>query len=171
MTDKIQLKIEQLEKLMVELTAAHQRMLDLLEQKRAAFRQGRSEVLQRAIANEHDQFQRIAEMEKRRLGLVAELTMLIDPSAAEPMTLGDLADRLDEPARGRLRVLRQQLRDRIEQTRQQTRLARSSAEAMVEHMKGLMHTLGGMVTGVATYNQRGTIPGEKMASSTFAATA
>ena len=87
--------------------------------------------------------------------LVAQLTRLIDPSAAAPMRMRDLAERLPEPARGRLLVLREQLRERIASVKDESSVTRRATEALLKHMQGLVHTLGsaGRAAGYAPASQ------------------
>ena len=64
------------------------------------------------------------------------------PSAVAPMRMRDMADRLPEPARGRLLVLREQLRERIARVKEESSVTRRATEALLKHMQGLVHTLG-----------------------------
>src|SRR5262249_31974920 len=98
-------ELTQLENMLRELTLAHRRLLELIQRKQAALRRADHKLVATCCHDENDQFQMIAEMEKRRMILVAQLTRMIAPNAPRPMKLGELAERLPEPARGRLLVL------------------------------------------------------------------
>ena len=99
--------------------------------------------------------QAIGDLEKRRLELVAQLTQAVDPSARQPMRMLDLAQRLDEPARGRLLVLREQLRERIAQVKDESSVTRRATESLLKHMQGLVQTLSsaGRAAGYAPASQ------------------
>src|SRR5690606_29211509 len=116
---------------------AHEALLSLLQRKREALRTGGTRAMTELAALENEKVQLISELEKHRLTLVAELTLALVPDAAEPMRLGELAERMPEPARGRLLVLRHQLRERMEQVREASSVLRRATEALMKHVHGL----------------------------------
>jgi len=124
-----------------------------------------------ALQKENSQVQLISELEKKRLEKVAALTLEIDPEAQEPMRLEDLANQLEEPVRGRLLVLRQQLRQRIEQVQREAGTIRRASEALLRHMQGLVQSVAGGIKGLGTYGDRGSMPQNAMSVSTFSTTA
>ena len=115
--------------------------------------------------------QQISELEKKRLQLVADLTLALDPQAAQPLKLAELAQRLDEPDRGRLLVLRQQLLERMAEVRRQTNVARRATESLVSHMQGLVQSIGAACSGMSIYASNGAPPPQAMVLSTFNTTA
>ena len=123
------------------------------------------------LEQENAGIQTISSLEKNRLQLVGELTLAIEPDAREPMRMRELAGRLDEPARGRLLVLRKQVRDRMLSLQKETGVARRATETLISHMQGLAHTLGSVCLGAGVYERPGTIPSESAALSTFHTTA
>ncbi len=120
---------------------------------------------------ENQRIQMVSGLEKQRLTLVAQMTLALDPQAPQPLRLKELADRLPEPVRGRLLVLRQQVRQRMEEIQAEVGVARRASELLVRHMQGIIQTIGAAVTGVGTYNRNGGRPKVALAMSTFNTTA
>jgi hypothetical protein len=160
-----------LELIVQQLVALHGELIDLLHRKRQALREGRSGAIGELCALENEKIQAISELEKRRLELVARITLLIDDQAAQPMRMGELAERLPEPVRGRLLILRQQLRDRLLDVQQRAAVARRATESLMKHLHGVVQTIGALSTGVSTYSSRGARPPRAIAVSTFSMTA
>ncbi len=150
--------VDQLETLLRELLDQHSQLLATMQRKREVMKTGERRAMDALCRLEGELVQRITGMEKRRLELVAALTLHVAPDAAEPMKLSDLAQRLEEPARGRLLVARQQLVGRMQQVQHETSVARRAAESLVRHMTGLIQTIGTLSTGVSTYGRQGQRP-------------
>ena len=167
----IEKNVATLETLLREQLAAHERLLAVLKQKKVALAKADHAEVTDCCRRENEQIQAVSELEKKRLMVVGELTLQIEPKAAQPMRLPELAQQLAEPMRGRLLVLRQQVRERMEQVRAEVTVARRATEALVGHIQGLVQMVGGAVTGVATYNRAGSRPRAATAISTFTATA
>jgi hypothetical protein len=161
----------QLETVLTAEIAAHERLLKLLHQKLSALRRADHEKVADCCQQENQQIQTIGELEKERLTQVAALTQIVAPQAPQPLRMSQLAEHLPEPARGRLLVLRQQLRGQIEQVRQESAIARRAAESLLAHMQGLVRTIGSVMNGGATYGRTGAPPRSVSAISTFQATA
>lgn len=163
--------LNELESVLTEQTLTHERLLGLMQRKRRSLGTADRAALGSLCEQENGCIQRISELEKRRLNLVAELSLLIEPDTQRPLPLRELAERLPEPARGRLLVLRAKLRERITQVSKQSAVARQALETLVGHMTGLIQTVGGVMSGVGTYNRAGALPQTALAVHTFNATA
>lgn len=160
-----------LEHTLRQLLDLHTELLELLKRKRDVVRGNDSQAMVNLCVLEHEKLQKIAELEKSRLQQVADLTLSVDPGAKAPMRLAELADRLGEPARGRLLVARQQLLERMKDVQQETTIVRRATETLAKHMHGIVQTIGALSAGVSTYGQRGAFPRQNTAVSTFSATA
>ena len=171
MDNQTQLTIDQLAGVLTEQLAAHDRLLALLNQKHQSLRQVQYEQVATGSQRENAVVQQISELEKKRLQLVADLTLALDPQAAQPLKLAELAQRLDEPDRGRLLVLRQQLLERMAEVRRQTNVARRATESLVSHMQGLVQSIGAACSGMSIYASNGAPPPQAMVLSTFNTTA
>lgn len=141
--------IPQLEEVLRQLTERHEQLLSLIQRQREVLRAADHRGVSELSRLENVVVKAITDLEKRRLELVADLTRAVDPGAAQPMRMRDLAERLPEPARGRLLVLRQQLRQRIQQVKDESSVTRRATEALMKHMQGLVQTLGNTGRGSA----------------------
>ncbi len=160
-----------LERTLRSQLVAHERLSKLLDQKRQAVCQADQERMAQLCELENQEVREIGDLEKVRLQQVADLTLLMDPDAAKPMKLGELAELLPEPQRGRLLVFRQQLCDRMLQTQTQSRTTRQATELLMQHMAGLLQKVSAVCTGVSVYSAKGAPPKQAMAVSTFSLTA
>lgn len=142
MANAMMKQIPVLEAVLKQLTERHEQLLSLMKRQREVLKLADHHGVSECSRLENTLVQAIGELEKRRQELVAELTRAVDPSAVAPMRMRDLAERLPEPARGRLLVLREQLRGRIAEVKEQSSVTRRATEALLKHMQGLVHTLG-----------------------------
>jgi len=160
-------KLHQLEEILLAEQTAHVRLRDLLEAKRQIMRRGDVAQLNDCSRRENQQLQEIASLEKQRLQTVADLTLNLDAAAPRPSTLLELAEHLPEPQRGRLLVLRQQLRQQVEAVAAQTGVVRRASETLLRHMQGLAASVGSALTQIGLYTRQGGRPVEALAVSTF----
>jgi len=160
-----------LEQTLRQQLTLHGELLELLKRKRDVLRSSDTKAAIGLCTLEHEKIQKIADLEKQRLSQVANLTLSVDPQAREPMRMAELAQRLDEPARGRLLVLRQQLLERMKAVHTETGVVRRATETLAKHMHGIVQTIGALSAGVSTYGSRGAFPQSNTAVSTFSATA
>jgi len=147
--------VRKLERVLAEQVGAHEKLLELLRGSREAMREADASKVATLAQRENGLLQRIAELEKQRLQLAADLTLKLEPGASEPRRLTELAERLPEPSRGRLLVLRQQLRERIEQVRHASAAAKRVSSSLLQHMQGLVQTINVAMTGGGTYGREG----------------
>lgn len=164
-------KVTQLEALLRKQIVVQDRLSAALQAKMDACRKAERERMVDLHKQENDCLQALAELEKQRLVLVAEITQMLDPNAQRPMRLRELAEQLDEPARGRLLVLRQQWEVKLKEVKRETNIARDAAESMLRHMQGLVQTITAAVSGIGTYSRNGGTPQVVATVSTFSATA
>ena len=155
MADPLAKHIPVLETVLKQLADRHEQLLTLMKRQRECLRLADHHGVSECSRLENTLIQAIGELEKRRLELVGQRTKAVDPSATQPMRMRDLAERLPEPARGRLLVLREQLRERISAVKEQSSVTRRATEALLTHMQGLVQTLGsaGRAAGYAPANQ------------------
>lgn len=150
---------------------ANEKLLEVVRRKRQALRQARAAEVAECCRQENERVQAISELEKARQGLAGELTQALTPQATEPLSMQAIADHLPEPARGRLLVRRQQLRERMSEIRREVTVAQRATEALSQHLAGLVEGIGVVMTGVDAYGRNGARPRSVTAVSTFRATA
>lgn len=135
----------------------HRQLAALLKRKREAMRQGKADDMSNLCHLENTTIQVISELEKNRLQLVGELTVMVAPDATQPLRMREMAERLPEPSRSKLLVLRSQLLDAMSEVQEQTSVARRASESLLNHMNGLIRTIGVVSNGGAAYGQTGQV--------------
>ncbi len=163
--------IRQIEQVLDDQSAAHRVLLGLIDRKQAALREARAGDLRDCCRLENEQVQRIATLEKRRQGLVAELTLAIEPQAKAPMRLTEVASRLPRSQVMGLLHRREELQRLIEQVQRSTGVARRATESLLRHMQGVIQTIGSAMTGVGTYSRKGSAPKAALTVRTLSMTA
>lgn len=171
MDNTLEKSLHHLEALLNTQIASHETLLGIMLRKRQALQTANVQVMNDCTLRESEQVKLIAQTETQRLELVARITLMLDPQAAAPMKLLELAERLPEPYRGRVLVLRMKLRERMENVQRETGVARKASESLLRHVHGLVQMIGTACTGVSTYGQQGTHHRAATAVSTFNATA
>ena len=149
--------VGELESLMRDLLVRYERMRTLADRRLDAICQSDGEGLKRVIWMENEIVQEIAEIEKRRIGVVGRFAERLGSPSRTQTTMSWIAERLGEPVRGRLLALARTLRETIEAVRRQNAVARTAAEALAQHMSGLLRTVAAHLNHAKTYGRRGTV--------------
>ncbi|XAM01004.1 flagellar protein FlgN [Phycisphaeraceae bacterium D3-23] len=155
MDKRIARELAQLEATLTQSAERHEQLLSLMRRQRDALRQAQGEQVADLSRQENAVVQAISELEKRRLELVASLTVAVLPGATQPMRMRELAEQLPEPARGRLLVLREKLRERIVAVKEQSSVSRRASESLLSHMQGLVQSLSHVSARGAGYDRPG----------------
>ena len=155
MDEALTQQLEQLEETLGELVAEHEQLLTLMQEKRRCLREADTDGMSEICRLENEKLQTISELEKQRLETIGHMTLQLDANAREPMRLRGLAEALPEPARGRLLARRQQLRERMEEVRRESSVARRAAQSLMGHVEGLVNTLSSVAAQGASYDRGG----------------
>jgi len=162
--------LDQLEALLGQLDAEHEQMLTLLAVKREAMRQAKPAAVSDCCERENERVQKIVAIEKRRQVIVGEITAALTPGAAQPLTITQIADRVGEPRRGRLLVLRQRVRDRMHRVARENAVARAATDGLLRHVQGLIQQVSKTLAGSGTYGRAGMNPAASTITTTFSIT-
>ncbi len=162
-------QLNQLESHLRQLLTEHESLLSLIRRKQAAMREANARLVGDCCELENQRVQRIGEIEKSRQGVVAELTAMLTPGAAKPMTVGQVAERVDEPRRGKLLVLQSKLIGVIGDIRRESAVTRAAMERLLNHVNGMVQTIVKTVGG-GTYGRRGVVQATPSLVSSFSAT-
>lgn len=165
------LNLDRLEAVLHQALQRQEQLLSLLERKRMALRHGKDQDMVDLTRLENGAIQTVSELEKRRLQLVADLTLAVQPDATEPLKMKELAERLPEPYRGRLLVTRMKLVEAITRVSEQTSVVRRASESLLMHVNGLIRTIGVVSHGGAAYGQTGRVNATPARMSTLNVTA
>lgn len=149
--------VGELEALMRDLLVRYERIRTLADERLDAIRRSDGGRLARVIGMENEIIQEIAEIEKRRIGVVGRFAERLGSPSRTQTTMSWIAERLGEPVRGRLLALARTLRETIEVVRRENAVARTAAETLAQHMSGLLRTVAAHLNHAKTYGRRGTV--------------
>lgn len=144
-----------LEEILRRQLADHQRMLDCLDRNREAIRLADMEAIKSVCEEQNAIVQQLAELEKSRLVVVGRLTQRLQPRAAEPLSMSQIAEAVGEPAGRRLAALAGQLRSAVDEVRAASAVLKAAGQALARHMSGLMQTVQSALTRARVYSPRG----------------
>jgi hypothetical protein len=144
-----------LERILVRQLDGHKRMLGCIERNREAVRHADMDTIKRVCQEQNRLAQQLAELEKSRLTVVGRLTESLQPQAAAPLSLVQIAEAAGAPAGDRLTALAAQLRAAVQEVRQASTVVRTAADALARHMSGLMQTVHSALTRARVYSRRG----------------
>jgi plasmid maintenance system antidote protein VapI len=138
-----------------ELIAIYQRLLEIAERRREAINAADPRGLASCVAEENDLIQRIADVEKRRMVVAAQLAGALGLPDKSQTTVTAIAARLTGEAAARLSRSAGTLREIAERVRRTNEIVRSAAETLAAHIEGLMRTVQNQLTRTTTYEARG----------------
>jgi hypothetical protein len=142
----------QLESLLAELLAAHEDLLALTQDHRAALARADGPAVQACTARHAHIAQRIETLEFTRRRLIHALAPA-SPSA----TITSVADSFPEPARNRIIEAAAKLRALLLRVQHEVRVLRAATQALVGHMDGLMQQVARVLSTAGTYARSGKI--------------
>ena len=148
---------QMLERILAAQIEEHQRLRACIDRKREAIRTADINAVSNICGEENAVIQRIGELERRRLELVARITQAIDARATAPMTLAQLAVALGDVPGARLHAYADQLRSLMADVKRQSSIVRNAAEALSRHMSGIVQTVHSALSRARVYSRRGQI--------------
>ena len=149
--------VQMLERLLGAQIEEHQRLRTCIDRKREAIRAADIDAITSVCGDENAIIQRIGELEKRRLELVARMTQAVAPKAAAPMTMSQLGASLGEAPGARLTAYADQLKALINDVKRQSSIVRAAAETLSNDMNGIVQTVHSALTRARVYSRRGQI--------------
>ena len=123
------------------LVAAQAQLGETLARQKDAMARGDAKLMHGLAKLQRETAAQIQTLDQLRARTAHKLTGFLDPGAAAPLRIAELAERLPEPDRGRLLVLRQKLTAEVEATRESTAVARTAATALSNHVGCLLQNL------------------------------
>ncbi|MFG0305998.1 MAG: flagellar protein FlgN [Phycisphaerales bacterium JB040] len=149
-------QFDRIEGVLGELVLAHETLLALAGEHRAALTGADPKALGSVVERTGACLERIAALEDERRGLVCA-----DPATPGP-TLAELADLAPADRGGRVRELGGRLRSLLEKVRLEHGAIREASESLAGHMRGLMRQVSARLSHAGTYSAGGTVdPGRQ----------
>jgi hypothetical protein len=144
-----------LERVLMELIAVYEAMASSAAERLAAIRGCDGARLTMIVRRENELVQRVAEIEKRRVGVVGTLADRLGLTDRSGTRIGQIADRLEDPWRERVRGLADRLRGLLTRVRRDNEVSGRAAASLSEHMGGLVRALAREMNHAKTYGRRG----------------
>lgn len=149
--------INLLERMLAAQDDGYRRIEQCLVRKQEAIREADIDAMTEACEEENGLVQKLAEVEKQRLELVGRLTEAADPTASQPWTVSMIAAAVDPEQGTSLREVSDRLRDRIASVKRQSAIVHRAADALSQHLSGLVQTIQAALSTSPTYERRGRI--------------
>lgn len=151
-------EIQALEKLMATLLDEHCRLLECMQRKAEAIRTARIEAVGELVKTERVMVRTIGDVERHRIALTRKITRMLKPDATEAFAMSDIIAAVqDEAMRRRLSDLTEQLRGVVNQVRERSSVIRAAAEALAQHMAGVMQTVHSALSRAGVYGSKGQV--------------
>lgn len=155
-----------LEALLADLIAHHEKMLSLAKEHESALRRADAPGVARALAAQQQAGRTLIDLEARRARLTAALAPGLAPAAGPPahrtanakVTLSSLAALVPEPARTRVTALAARLRALLAALDAQQKVVLEASRTLLGHMQGLMAQVARSLTHAGTYARPGAMP-------------
>lgn len=153
--------LDQLETVLRDLLAEHERMLALTTEHRRAISEADIGALRRCMEGQGEIVSSIATLERKRQAIVAGLTgqrpLAAPPIGAPKVTMTTLAKGAPEPVRSRLISVSAALRDLLNRLHGEHLALRQAAETLSAHMEGVMRQVCRTLSHAGTYARSGAI--------------
>lgn len=146
----------ELERVLEALRVEHEALRGVCAARRMAISKADVRALGVCTARENEVVQRIAGMEGRREELVRRAVGVFGrPSDGGNVRLSWIAERLEEPMRGRLMQVSVALRETIEVLRKEHAASAQAAETIASHLLGIVRTVEHRLSDSGAYTRTG----------------
>jgi hypothetical protein len=144
-----------LKDLLGAMLTEHQTLQSLLTEQRDAIRQADTGAFGSAAERHARTLARIADLESRRMALVASSP--IARGRRKSPTLSEIGAALPEPGRSECLALASKLRVVLESTQKATNVLRAASASLLAHMEGMMRQVGRRLSHAGTYGRTGEV--------------
>ncbi|MCA9284977.1 MAG: flagellar protein FlgN [Phycisphaerales bacterium] len=134
---------------------AHRELLPLLERKRDAIRTASADALRTTIEHERRVVRRLEQLERQRGALMERLAAAL--GLPRDATASAIAAAVGEPVERRLLALAAELREVVERSRRESSVLRAAADALAQHMHGVLQSVQGALSAARVYGRAGRI--------------
>ncbi len=143
---------QQLEDLLAELLRAHEALLELAAEHRAALSRADAAAVHACALRHAELARQIESLEFIRRDLIAALA-----PGRPATTITAIAQGLPEPARTRIIAAAARLKDVLLRVQREMAVLRAATQSLVGHMEGLMQQVARVLTQAGTYGRSGRI--------------
>lgn len=160
--------VAELETLLRELLVEHEQLLTVTGMQKEAIAKANTDALACCVHQQNAIVQRVAELEKRRLGLVARLGERLRPAqprggpasggiVPDRPTIAWLAQTFPEPTRGRVIAAADRLRELLKRLHREHVALKEATTTLATHMEGVLRQVAGRLSHAGTYGRRGVV--------------
>ncbi|MGE3109425.1 MAG: flagellar export chaperone FlgN [Phycisphaerales bacterium] len=158
---RLESAIADLESVLHDLIVEHEQLLTLAGAQKAAIRQANPSAMGPIIESQNAIVQRIADLEKRRLTIVATLGERLglagNGARVDRPTLAWLAGGLPAGVSDRIARIGARLRELLRRLQQENAALREAASALATHMEAVMRQIAGKLSHAGLYGRQGTV--------------
>lgn len=150
-----------LESTLLAQESCYRRLRELVAARREAIRTADLELLKRTLDEERLTITRVGELDRKRTETAASLAKRLGALPANPTRdaklppVSALAAKAPSPIRDRLLGLAERLRIEIEAVRHESGLVRAAAEALAQHVAGVLQSVSSAFATTKTYSRGG----------------
>ncbi len=157
MSSGLDKRIKELTFLLTEMKGLHEGLREAIQRKLGAMRSADTDAIHAAAQRERELADRIRKEEGLRQVLMERIGQSMGIGAVEcrKMTVGSLAERVDEPAKSRLLVLGNELREVASEVARLNRVAGLVSSEMVRHFRNIYSTFNRGGVDRAVYGNTG----------------
>lgn len=146
---------DRLERILERLIAAHESLLALTGEHRAAIARADGAATQECARRQAELAQQIGKLETERRALVTALVPTAPVPPAKPLSLAALAALFPEPVRARITAFAARLRELLLRVQEENRVIRTATHALIAHMDGLMQQVAKALSHAGVYGPKG----------------
>ena len=144
----------ELERVLIELTEIHQRMLGTVQEHRGAISRADLSGIAGAVARQGEMARAVASIEERRAAVVSAL---VGGAGRDQVRMSQVIATAPEAFRERLSGLASVLRDVLTRLHQEQQALKLAGEALAVHMEGVMRQVYQRVSHAGTYVRSGKV--------------
>ncbi|MFO0829915.1 MAG: flagellar protein FlgN [Phycisphaerales bacterium] len=146
-----------LESVLAAQLEEYRTMRGLIERRRDALRHADAAALRKALDAEHAAIVRIGELDRARGEVAGALARRL--GIGGNVTMSALAARAHPDVRESLEVVAAALRDEVDACRRASSVVRAAADALAQHVSGVMQTVQQAFASAHTYGRAGRLAG------------
>lgn len=140
-----------LETTMIELTAAHRQLLDLVLEHRHAISKGDAAAIQECLTRQGLLAPGMAELERSRRRIVVAICGKPDA------TISDVTAKLPESLRAPISASAARLKSVLSAIQRENGIVRAATQSLIAHIDGLMQQVARALSHAGTYGRQGRV--------------
>lgn len=151
--------------LLAQQVEAYQAMLTLIQRKQEAIRRARVQDVPPIVEKQQQLLQIVHEINSQCSRVMRDLTSQLPKTApSTDLTISAIAAQVDQTRGEQLRSVLSELQNAQQEVKQQSSVVQQAAEALANHMNGIMKTVRAVLAGPTVYSRSGELAGQANAA-------